>query len=63
VGCGLWVNRKQQIGDIVSFKINAKSSQLPGFVNIEKMFTFASVLYYSYPERQRDWPDDALTTC
>jgi hypothetical protein len=28
VGCGFWVNRKQQIGDIVSFKI--KANQVSG---------------------------------
>jgi hypothetical protein len=35
---------KQLIDDIVSFKINAKSSGRARFVNIEKMFTFAKVL-------------------
>jgi hypothetical protein len=28
MGCGFWVNKKQQIGDIVSFKI--KANQVSG---------------------------------
>jgi len=29
----------------------------------DEILNFRAVLYNSYPERQRDWPCEALTTC
>jgi hypothetical protein len=57
--------------NVLDNKINQKTKRKPlklgnEWLDLEKndgILNFASVLYTSYPERQRDWPCEALTTC